>query len=214
MIQGEAFMRYARNLLLLVLTALAAMAMAASSASAQEVEISNEPSGEHCTLDPGNENCVVEAHGEDPTAIIRHFNGVEQPTGVCNDEFEAVIDEFGEGYIQNQELHGGTCFKRNCDASAPEAGDGQTWPIHIEEEDGQLLLHVRFCIESDAAPGVDQFCSVEIPFVETETHHYEFTAIDLPCAEAPGGARNELTGHWVTEESETHDDILIEHIED
>jgi hypothetical protein len=188
------------------------MTMAASSASAQEVEISNEPTEEHCSV--ALENCIIETHGEDPTAIIRHFNGVEQPTGVCNDEFDAVLDEDGEGYMQNQQIHGSSCFKRPCDASAPEAGNGQTWPIHIEEEDGNLFLHVRFCIESDAAPGVDQFCSLEIPFVETETHHYELTAVDLPCAEAVGGARNELTGHWVTEESETYDDILIEHIED
>jgi hypothetical protein len=205
-------MRHLRDLLLLILIVLAAMIMAASTASAQEVEISNESTEEHCSA--ALENCIVNAQGEDLTTFVRHFNGIEQPGTACDDEFEAIVDEFGEGYIRNQELHGGSCFRRNCDASAPEAGDGQTWPIHIEEEDGNLFLHVTFCTEFDVAPEIDQSCSVEVPFIETETHHYELTAVDLPCAESVGGARTELTGHWLTEESETHDDIIIEHIED
>jgi hypothetical protein len=205
-------MRHLRNPLLLALTFLVTFAMAAPTASADEVELSNESTEEHCTV--FLENCTALIHGEAPTFFVRHFNGIEQPIGGCNDEFEALFHENGGFYIGHQEFHGTSCFKRNCDATAPEAGNGVHWPIYNHEEDGNLILHIRFCFESDAAPGVDQFCSVEVPLVETETHHYEFGAGDLPCYEIVGGATTELTGHWVTEESETHEDFVIEHIED
>lgn len=191
-------MRLARKLALLATMAIAALALTATSASAQ-IEVIDTNSQQHCS--PGPVHCEVLAHGEVGTVIQAHLlSGPEVTTSVCEDEFEAEINEDGEGQIEHQILTGASCPNKPCEATSQISGDGHPWPVHLREDPvtGEESLAVHFCLEP-AGGGTQSECEINVHLDETAPSDYEFVAGDETCTgnTPPAGVRAiEVTGEW------------------
>ena len=220
-------MRNVRKVVLLAAMALEAMALGASSASAQ-VTVSAEP-GTACPAvtnvghDPAG-GCAIHAVSVGTANLFQHITTpvvAEVLFSECANEFDAVVDGAGTGYIFNQSLTPvagqGPCGIQPCD----EAETGATphedlpWPVRVEEgAANQFTLHVVFCTRLNSATtgeGTGNPCEVRIPITRTEApqHHYRFgPVVQTPCINLGGAI--ELSGEWVTEEN-AGGDIEISH---
>jgi hypothetical protein len=165
-------MRIARKLMLLALTAMAAMALAASTASAQTVEVVQEDAANaHCTAVPNSTSggCVIRGVGE--IALVGHIFGIEATASDCNVNFEARIDEDGEGYAYSAAYTGDAthnCTRTPC---------GLPWRIHGEETNPGEALTVEFCARPSS--GSDNRCLTNVPISDTGDHDYRLTFSDL-----------------------------------
>jgi hypothetical protein len=212
-------MRLARNLFLLAATAIAMLAFATPAANA--IEVTDEPTGNHCTevsTDEGQQNamhivsggCEVHATTEPNTTanLIGHFEDASEVTiSECENEFNARLHESGNGLIYNQQLiEMGACGLVACDEAN---GEKIPWPANLMEFGAIEALQVTFCVrgssQEEGAQGNP--CTVFIPLVVGPDHEYEFTTIapgpTLPhstgaplqsrCSQ---NAAISLTGHW------------------
>jgi hypothetical protein len=169
-------MRIARKLFLLALTAMAAMALAASTASAQTIQVVQEDQANaHCPAAPNSTSggCVV--HGTGEIALVGHIFGIEATASDCNVEFEARLDEDGEGYAYSAAYTGDAthnCTRTPC---------GLPWRIHGEELGAasaeQETLTVEFCARPSS--GSDNRCLTDVPISDTGDHDYRLTFNDL-----------------------------------
>lgn len=62
------------------------------------VELTNEGTGEHCTLAPAN--CMVKAHTETPAIIEGHLFGFESTDSECHEEVTSKEWELGDSRCQ------------------------------------------------------------------------------------------------------------------
>jgi hypothetical protein len=192
-------MRIMRKLMLLALMAAAALAFTAPSASALEVEIEN---GVHCTAveiidhGEGSGGCTVHATSEAQVEL-----GSPLGMTLCDNEFEARVDENGEGFIYSQLL-------TNCSPlpviPCSEAGVNDNWEVHLKSE---TLMEAQFCVD---VLGLEINCHLDnIHIGEPEPHQYEFfTEGHQPC-EFPFNDSS-VEGHWVAETTE-HPELEIKH---
>ncbi|HEX2291171.1 MAG TPA: hypothetical protein VHH53_13470 [Pseudonocardiaceae bacterium] len=220
-------MRNLRKLVLLATTAIAALALPTTTATAQHpgyehpegtVELTNEPTGEHCTdftvegHQPVGANCTLHATGS--FSFFIHTGLSEAQFTACQNEFEAAFNENGEGVIYDQILapEAGTCGREVCD----EAGAGGEnhpnipWGAELFEapDDGGLKLGYRFCLyaHSDGDEGqVGTVCHIILDVAHVE-HAYELSTppTGALCEELP----IEIVGHWVTGLTEEHPDSI------
>lgn len=158
-------MRFVRKLALLTVMAAAALALTASSASA--VEVSTEVGGPtnpdvHCpavtpaTHGVGSGGCLVRADSVGQVEL-------GSPAGMilCNNSFEARINEAGAGYIYTKTL-------TNCNiptAPCQEAAGQDTWSVTMDTVN---LLEAHFCVVVGGALTAE--CNLDVD-VSTQVDH-------------------------------------------
>jgi hypothetical protein len=229
-------MRHVRKLFLLVAAAIAAMAFAASAASAQTVEVNQEDGG-HCGPVTVSEHiptggCSVRAVSTQPSVLVRHISGVgEVEFSLCDNVFEARVNENGHGYIYNQVLspEGAPCGREPCDEA--ETGNhphrNLPWEVQLREPVGGVneeILRVTFCLAAlDTGPVEGQAgtpCTVDITVTHVE-HAMEFSTPHFtpthdggaPCINLGGIV--ELEGHWISQPNENHPNLIeVHHLDD
>jgi hypothetical protein len=209
-ISKETHMRIARKLILL---AIMAMALSATTASAQ-VELTDEETGLHCGV--ASSSCLVEIGGS--YWITLHLtNGVEVTAGNCSDYLVASVGEDGEGFFTVQTIIGAFCPNKPCEATSQTAGNGDPWPLHLDELDpGVFTLHAVFCYEPAAGGGAQRNCEIVLSVDDWGDHFYVFNAFDETCAGTPpptGVRAIEMDGLWSTREPNFsgHTDVEITH---
>lgn len=190
-------MRIARILGAAALTALTALALTATSANAQ-IDVTDEATGDPCdpvTIEnPGppphtvHGGCEILAEGE--VELEGHLFGIEQIASDCIVEFEAHIDNAGEGWVDEAEFHDHpdpACERVPCEA---EPNIMEAWPIHGEENaPGNEVLHAEFCVVN-VSNGDIQRCGVTLP-INGEGHDYELAADDQGNEFHIGGENHE-----------------------
>jgi hypothetical protein len=190
---------------MLAVTTVAAMAVAAPSAFGQEpVEVVEESSEVHCAdVTPGGHvatgGCALTATGSN--IILRNHGthtGNEAIQTLCNNSFAAVLDENGSGYVQNQVLSGANCFIEPCSEGMQSGTHSVPWPATIDEEGGQEILEVNFCISPAVGGnmGIENHCEVHIPIADSGGHNYVVTANDAAGENDTNTPECELTGSW------------------
>jgi hypothetical protein len=181
-------MHYTRRLLLFALTTTAAVALLASSASALEVMAEG---GSHC------EPVEIVDHGAGSGGCTVHVASEAQvelgsPLGMtlCDHEFEARVDEEGEGFIYNQVIFDCSPIPR---IPCSEAGVNDNWEMHLSSE---TSMEVQFCVD---VLGLEINCHLpSIEIGEPSPHQYEFFTQGHQSCEAPF-SDNSVEGHWVAE---------------
>ena len=138
-------MNFARKLMLLAVMAIAALAMTASSASA--VEITEEGVG-HCSAVTAPTH--TDGDGDGGCAVHAVSNGqveLGSPAGMilCNNEFEARIDEAGAGYIYMKNLTNCNVPTVPCEETVAQHGETgpEAWPVNLQST---TSLEARFCV--------------------------------------------------------------------
>ena len=241
-------MRFARKLMLLAMMAFAAMALAASSASAQgPVEVTHtEPlTGEpaHCpdvVLHNGEaeEGCHFEAtssastNHEHTVELTAHLFGAPFHSADCHNNFEIVMDETGEGYVQNfmitQGLEGdpgcGATLVRACTPAEAHGTAGGPWHVDtVEQPDPDppanpelFTATVEVCIVSEDLGRCEGPVAVEV--AESATPEDFEAEVTSTHAGQPNGITCDLggaefTGHYdLNPENPLHEDIHINHV--
>jgi len=178
----------ARKLLLLVITAVAAFAMTASSASAVEVAREN-PNGTltHCpavapathTPDAGG-GCGVLATSETQVELGSALGMI-----LCDNTFEARVDEAGAGYIYQQTLT--NCNVQTDPCAEPEGN--QVWPVNLTDEN---TLEAVFCVVvAEALPVQCHLAGIAVNQINHGLVEFSTSGHQL-CED---GA-NTVEGHW------------------
>lgn len=185
--------------------ALALSASTALAAHGTAVEITNEATGQHCSLPLLN--CKIVVHNTDGgTELVGHLFGIESTDSICNVEHTGYAGEDGTGHIVDHVLTGPDCTRQPCSGVEAE------WPTHHAETGaGQEVTEVEWCLEPKG--GGDQIhCTVQIVVSGFNHNSAEASATDQACESQSGtSARVELTGHWTTEDAES-DDIEVIHL--
>jgi hypothetical protein len=207
-------MRLARNLFLLAATAIAMLAIATPAANA--IEVTDEPTGNHCSevsVSADGEHtvsggCEIHVATEPDTSF--DFSGHWEDSGEvvftqCGNEFNARLHESGNGLIYDQELTGASCGLEACD----EANHANIpWPANLMEFGAFEALQYTFCIRGVQQEGTQgNPCTLYIPLVTDSDHEYEFGTLapgpTLPhSAGAPlqsrcsQNAAISFNGHW------------------
>jgi hypothetical protein len=208
-------MRITRTLLLALAAALATLALTATVANALgAIEAVNEDTNQHCSL--VLENCKVVAHSEQETMVSAHLFGLEFVQSTCEDEFTGYFDEDGSGQIRNQIIteHLGPCGKSACGSLPPVPA--APWPFTMEEGVGTEAIEVKFCLENLPNHDGATFCTINVDVDLVDHHQIELTAQNfsgsgVPCHGAAEQAFVEVTGHWLSEDLES-DEIVLLHI--
>jgi hypothetical protein len=192
-------MRITRKIALLAFTAITAMVFAASTAAAQTVQIVQEDNNnQHCPAAPNSTTggCVI--HGAGEILLIGHVFGIEATASDCNVDFEARIDEDGEGYIYSAGYSGDATH--NCTRTPCRL----PWRMHVEELGGGLIrLRVEWCARPTS--GGDNVCLHDVPILDDNDHNIHFIFDDLGGIHHVGSAC-ELTSGIVTIETGTQFD--------
>jgi hypothetical protein len=175
-------MRLAPKLVLIAMMAATVVALSTLPASAH-VSIRDEPGNADCSPCTVTADSVLNAGSVTGTAFIIMAGGMEISAGVCDDEFNASINENGVGTIFNQQLHGGaTCAKKPCGAPSAEAGIGTAWPLEIRETadgSGQFRAEISFCFVTDL--GSTAICHLTDITVTEVNHMTVFDAPHIAC---------------------------------
>jgi hypothetical protein len=187
-------MRFARRLFLLAVAAVAAMAFASPALAQTDVEIRHEVGGAHCEAvtmeDEGHGidgGCWLHATSVGAVVLLQN----EVPVTSCLNEFEARVDEFGHGYIYDQQLTEPppppvTCGVEPCteDGGSLPADEQEEWEFQIDEPNGpseeEERLTANFCISPIGAMGTKTRCELEVDVVDLDTHDYRFATAGLP----------------------------------
>jgi hypothetical protein len=150
--------------------------------------------------------------------------GTEVVVSTCDVEFDVRLDGAAEGYIAHQEFTQGatgTCTRRACGQVTPPTSEGRAYTVYGQETEvaGQgprEELVALFCTEDLANP-VASHCEVTVPFAQTATHRYQFTASDVsghgavfPHCELTGTFNQEATLQ-TTGEAQAEQNIEIRH---
>jgi hypothetical protein len=179
-------MCFARRRFLLVVAAVAAMAAASPTLAQTEVEVSNEPGGVHCDpvmmRDEGHGisgGCWLHATSLGAVVLLQN----EVPVTSCLNEFEARVDEFGHGYIYNNQWTETpappiSCIWTACtDSSGQEEGEFQ-----IDEPSGPNTEIERLTLELCVAgifSGSKLRCELEVDIVDLGDHDYRLATSQL-----------------------------------
>jgi hypothetical protein len=227
-------MRFARRLFLLAVAAVAAMAFASPALAQTDVEISTEPGDVHCDPVVMEEEghgisggCWLHATSVGSIVLLQN----ETPLTSCGSEFEARVDEWGHGYIYDQQLTEPPTPPITCGAE-PCTEDGGSLPgdqqeegeFQADEPNGPSQEEVRlttvFCISPIGQMANKIRCELEIDVVDLDIHTYRFATAPLPGGthcHAPAGAIS-VAGAWDLEVGgEEHPDaeaIEIHHEDD
>jgi hypothetical protein len=148
--------------------------------------------------------CRLHVASAGVVAPIQHdAAGNEMIVGVavCTMEFDLRIDSAGEGYLSHQEFTGpiGQCNTKPCGQVTPPTSEGRAFSFHARETEPapREVATLLFCFEP-LPSGTPSHCEITVPFSQTATHRYSFTASDTPSHSA-ATPRCELTGTFVTE---------------
>lgn len=190
-------MRIARKLGLLAVMALAALALSATSASA--VEVTEEEVG-HCPEvvapdhDEGSGGCLVHATSNAQVELA-------SPAGMilCDNRFEARIDEAGAGFIYSKILENCNIPTVPCvETAGPEA-----WPVNL---DTTTLLEADFCVDIGGGAVIAR-CHLDVDVAQVSHSVVNFTTggTHRPCTQA-GLA---VLGSWTATADENHPEIEI-----
>ena len=193
-------MRSLRKLLLLAVMAGAVLAVTAPSASALEVAREAAP-GAHCPAITGPVShtphnlsgsggvggCPIRAVSEAPVEL-----GSGPIMILCDNAFEARINEAGVGYIYDQSLT--NCAPNEVvPCEEPLQAQVDVWPVRLTSE---TSMEAQFCVDVHIGGSVIRVeCHLNpIAITESPTHRYEFATTGHQACEAPVGATVE--GHW------------------
>jgi hypothetical protein len=191
--------------------------------------ITAEPAGTACTAvspatPPATGNfttsggCVVHGGGQN-IQLIGHPFGIPVIDSTCNVEFDLRTDGQGRGYLVHQEFTQGTqgtCSRRPCNQPIPappaeeppvtNQGEGRPWRGYARETAVDTTeISVLFCVENRHSATTRtnvRHCGVNIPFVESPTHRYTFTANDVAGTTNASGIRCEVNGVFTTESTQ------------
>ena len=176
-------MRLARKLFLLAAMAVAALAVGAGAANAQ-VEVIDEPSGEHCgavttlTAHTAVGGCLVEFESTGAVPLHAYIPG-KVTLFDCSWHLEARIGENGTGYVTQAKLTNttpGSCPRTPCDEAAPSHAE-LLWPFVLNESAGQESLELTFCLRPLTFPDVEGQgntpCTVHLEVTDLGNHDYE-----------------------------------------
>ena len=216
-------MHLARTLAILTAMTMAAMALTATSASA--VEVSLEPSSNHCSTVTLMSNhsveggCRVRAISEKETLIqVQLTPGVWFAISACEDQFEAAIGENGEGYLYNAITTGhesGTqCTLSQCDEGVNENNPHAKKPWHLRLN-STTSMEVRFCLRTKtlAEGTTGPICHTNIDVNDTISfpHNYEFRATGATTSSGvcENNTNLRVIGHWNQVVDQAHPAIEI-----
>lgn len=160
-------MRSLRKLVVLGATMAAALAVTAPSASA--IEVVNEATGAHCSAvaaashGTGSGGCLLRAVSSGQVELGGPFSMI-----LCNNTFEARVNEAGAGYIYSQVL-------TNCSPSVvtpcSEAAGNDTWPVNAASE---TTMNATFCVNVPVFGAVN--CTLNgLTITESPAHRYTIT---------------------------------------
>ena len=201
-------MRRTSELVLLVLAAIAVTAVltpGAALAQEEPVEVENEATGLHCSLD--EETCVHHIVGSH--TLILHQFGTEIPISQCNDEYVATLDEDGNGYFHTYENDAGTnqaCTRIMCNGTGESVSETE-WPItntgeYTDSQTDEGHFTFRFCLDNETDPnGPGIHCTRELNIENHGNHHYGFKTIDDECPILGMNVWVERDGEWESEAS-------------
>jgi hypothetical protein len=184
-----------RTCFLLVLLGLAVLAMPAA-ATAESVEVLYEVDNDDL---PCEEPCVVHSVSEIPTTTTVIVGGFPIVASICQEELNATLNLDGTGSITDQVFTGANCTQKPCEATSSSSGDGDPWPVALEETSTPGIETVDFtrCVEP-AGGGTERECTTsweaDPDFIND--HLYHVTAANEVCAES---ALIRESGEWVTE---------------
>ena len=195
-------MRFVRKLLLLAAVAIAAMALSASTAAAiNPVEVVD--NGVHCEpIDAsGHEatgGCHLQALSLGPIHLEVHSAGIETTGPACENDFEVLLDEYGEGYVQHFVIFPGDpeCGTgvRACREVEAHGTSNGPWRVHIEEAGpGLENAIVTVCVVLPGGLRCEGPVNVAVSH-DAEQYFAEVTDQGIPCAP---GVRAEFTGHYI-----------------
>lgn len=198
---------------LLSMLLIGASTLAASPAAAQAtLEVTSEADVEHCpaTGTVFQTRCVMHVVSDSPTELREHLFGVEFQVTTCDTEFNLRWTENGlQAWATEPVMTGAGCARRPCTNAM---GVAASWTFGaIEDLDGTEDLSLAMCYERVSDGEGDRLCTPEIGFtnIAASDHEYEFEANDLPGG---GDPRCEVTGHWLSEFSQTESTVEVVHV--
>jgi hypothetical protein len=197
-------MRLASMLAVAVAVAVTVVTAVAAPTAFANLEVSDEAQAEHCTeievLGPHSISggCPLRITGSSSIELIMALSS-------CDSEYEARLDEEGDGVIYNQALFGSGCMVFPC----TESGEPEPWGFQMDATGpGTQHLSIQFCVWGISEPfGV--VCTFEAA-VDFEGHSsITATANAVPCSENPS---LHVTGSWTVQPDGSHPAVEIENL--
>jgi hypothetical protein len=159
----------------------------------------------HCVSVTGSTigGCVI--HGSGEFALLDHLFGMESTFTNCNFDFEARIDEAGEGYVYS------ATFSSDSTHQCTRSSCGLPWRIHAEEDNSSEILTFEFCMRPTS--GSDFRCLVNVPIAGFGDHDYALVFNDLGGVPHLGSGCELSSGSVALESGATNTDTPHQEIE-